>query len=64
MNTQTEMEIRAQSMINSLSQQRMAALDQVVYGQAELAIKDARIKELEDQVMALMPKPTEEASAA
>ncbi len=56
MNTQTEMEIRAQAMINALGEQRTAALDQMVYARAELAIKDARIKELEDQVSALTPE--------
>lgn len=63
MNAQTEMEIRAQSMINSLGQQRIEALDAFVYARAEIALRDARIKELEDQITVPV-KPVEEAPAA
>lgn len=64
MNTQTEMEIRAQSMINTLGQQRIEAMDKIVYLMADLSVRDAKIKELEDQVLALTPKLTEEAPSA
>lgn len=57
MNVQIEMEIRAQAMINILGQQRSAALDQVVYAHAEIALKDARIKELEDKIAGMTPEP-------
>lgn len=53
MDKQTEMEIRAQSMINSLGQQRLAALDQTVYAQAEIALRDAKIVELRNEIESL-----------
>ena len=52
MNTQTEMEIRAQAMITIMGQQRIEAMDALVYAKAEIAIRDAKIKELQDQLEA------------
>lgn len=53
MNKQTELEIRAQAMITCLGQQRTEAMDQVIYAKAEIAIRDATIKDLENQIEAM-----------
>ncbi len=50
----TENEIRAQAMINELAFQRLNAMDRCATLQGELAIAQARIKELENP----RPEPT------
>lgn len=56
MNTQTEMEIRAQAMITIMGQQRIEAMDALVYAKADIAIRDAKIIELQNQIETLTPK--------
>lgn len=56
MDKQTETEIRAQSMINSLGSQRLEAFDRCVYVAAELAIAEAKIIELQNELSILKPK--------
>ena len=49
MEKEQEVQIRAQSMINSLAAQRLEALDRCVHLAAELDLAKARIAELEAQ---------------
>lgn len=52
MDKQTELEIRAQSMIRTLKAQIADAMDGCIQLQAEIAVCNARIVELEDQLEA------------
>ena len=51
MDKQTEMEVRAQSMITNLGAQRLEAMDRCVYLGADLAVAQAKIIELEDKLL-------------
>ncbi len=46
------MEIRAQAMINHLTAQLKQAIDQGIYFSAEIAVRDAKIIELRNQIEA------------
>jgi hypothetical protein len=50
MEKQTELEIRAQAMINQLGAQRLQAMDQSVFFSAEIEVLKAQIVELQNQL--------------
>lgn len=49
-------QIRAQAMLNELTAQRNLGWDNIARASAEIAVRDARIAELEKQVADLTPK--------
>lgn len=57
MDKQTEMEIRAQAMINALGQQRLESADRVVFLAADLAVAQAKIMALQNEIAAQKPEP-------
>lgn len=50
MEKQTELEIRAQAMINQLGAQRLQAMDQSIYFAAEIEVLKAQIIDLQNQL--------------